>query len=221
LVLPQTIEAASFGCYGKLSVQERLICDNEILSALDYRLNVLYSVALLISNPADQLRTSQREWLNGSRSKCSAASCLKSAYEMRINAIMKFICAKASPFPSELQAYVKHRATESAYCKFGGPEDGDWFSIKSSVNDKSLSGAIDGIFDCGRKVWGDIDINGHLIGNIALVEFQPSFSSINQKPLAEALIVVFNKRVYWRVLTEVGGESYVPRVENLRIQKIP
>ncbi len=212
--LPHVAVASSFGCYGELTAQERLICSDESISALDFRLHSLYSVALLVAKPANSIRAKQREWLQTVRNKCGDAQCLTNAYKQRIDSLMISVREAASPIPAELKVKVQHRATNSPYCKMGG--NGDWFSITAAVKGQAISGNIDGIFDCGRKVWGEIDFKGKLLGNIALVEFQPGFSS-DQGPLAEALILATPNRIYWRVLTERYGESYVPSSEDIDI----
>ncbi len=223
VALTNIAEAASFGCYGELSKQERLICSDKALSALDYRLNALYSLAVQISKHDIQLRSNQRDWIQNVRAKCSDASCLTTAYQTRIDSLLKVVQDMAAPFPSEVRGRIQHRATDSAYCKVSGNSGsghGDWFSITASVKGQSISGTIDGIFDCGRKVWGEVEIKGRLLGNTALVEFQPGFSS-TEGPVADALIVAASNRIYWRVLSEIHGESYVPRTEDINIPSAP
>ncbi len=220
VALPHAAIAASFGCYGELSPQERLICSDKALSALDYRLNALYSVAVLVVTPAGPLRSAQREWLQGVRPKCADISCLTTAYRERIDSLTKLVQDKARPFPSAVGGEVRHAATQSPYCKTSGSqglEGGDRFSVTASLNGTSVSGRIDGIFDCGRKVWGHKDIKGRLVGNIALVEFQAGWSE-NQGQVAEAVIVVAPNRIYWRVLSEITVESYVPTTEDIRVE---
>jgi uncharacterized protein len=216
LGLPHVAVAASFGCYGELSAQERLICSDESLSALDIRLNSLYSVAVLVAKPASSIRAKQREWLQTVRNKCDDAQCLTNAYQQRVDSLMISVREAASPIPAALKVKVQHKATNSPYCQMGG--DGDWFSITATVEDQDISGSIDGIWDCGRKVWGEINFKGKLLGNIALVEFQPGFSS-DQGPPAEALIIATPNRIYWRVLSERYGESYVPSSEDIASAK--
>jgi uncharacterized protein len=48
-IMASAVNAASFPCGGKLSAQEQLICADKRLSALDYRLNALYQMALEIT----------------------------------------------------------------------------------------------------------------------------------------------------------------------------
>jgi uncharacterized protein len=48
-ITTSAVNAASFPCGGKLSVQEQLICADKRLSALDYRLSALYQMALEIT----------------------------------------------------------------------------------------------------------------------------------------------------------------------------
>ena len=214
--LPHGALAASFGCYGELTAQERLICNDESLSALDIRLNSLYSVAVLVTKPASSIRAKQREWLQTVRNKCDDAQCLTNAYQQRVDSLMISVQKAASPIPATLKVKVQHKATNSPYCQMS--VNGDWFSITATVKDQGISGSIDGIWDCGRKVWGRIDFKGKLLGNIALVEYQPGFSS-DQGPIAEALIVATPNRIYWRVLSEIYEESYVPSSEDIASTK--
>lgn len=216
----QIVYAAGFSCNGKLAPQEHLICDDKLLSALDFRLKGLYSIAVLTSASADSIRHSQREWLRNVRNKCTDGQCLKSAYQQRSDSLLVLLQSSASPSPPRLEETIQLRATDSAYCKVSGnanTDDGDWFSISVVARNQSVAGEIDGIFDCGRKVWGKIEIKGRLLGNVALVEFQPGFSN-DQVPLAEALIVFTPNRIYWRVLSESDVESYVPFAEDLSVR---
>jgi uncharacterized protein YecT (DUF1311 family) len=211
LAMTAVANAASFPCGGKLSTQEQLICADKRLSALDYRLDALYKMALDVTEPKESLRTAQRSWLKSDRAKCSDAVCLLSSIQRRNDELMTLIKQHSTPFDNGISVAVHHAATETAgYCERG--DDVDWFSVSVAAEDDLISGTIDGIFNCGQKIWGPIDVEGKKLGNVVLVKFNPSFSDENA-PLGEAMIVVSHDRVYWRILSDVEVESYVPRSE--------
>lgn len=218
-LLSQAANAASFHCDGALKPLQRLICGDSVVSSLDYRLHALYSVAQFVAQPADRLRATQQDWLAGVRDQCADSACLSAAYRERIESLSRLLQERAYPFEPEAGGDVRHAATHSPYCETSGaagPDNGDWFSLSTAVDGSAVSGRIDGIFDCGRKVWGHIDINGKLVGNMALVKFQAGWSE-HQGQWAEAVIVQAADRMHWRVLSEITVESYVPAAEDLRL----
>jgi uncharacterized protein len=218
MIMPGAADAAGFSCVGKLSSHEQLICNNKDLSSLDYRLNALYSVAIKVVKTKDAVRSAQRGWLRNVREKCTDIACLVAAYQQRISALMQTLQESANPLPMEIRGRVQHKATSSNYCKISGSEgtnDGDWFAIEATVHEQVISGRIDGIFDCGRKVWGDIEVTGHPVTNVALLKFQPGFRKEQKQP-AEAIVVVADNKIIWRVLTEIEVESYVPIAEVIK-----
>jgi uncharacterized protein YecT (DUF1311 family) len=213
LAMTANANEASFLCGGSLSTQEQLICADERLSALDYRLDALYKMALDVTEPTNSLRTAQRAWLKTDRAKCSDAACLLSVIQKRSDELMTWINQHSMPIDTGLSVSVHHRAIKPmGYCESG--DDIDWFSISIAAQDDMISGTIDGIFNCGQKVWGPIDVKGKKFGNVVLATFNPGFSGENT-PLAEAMIVVSHSRVYWRILSEVETESYVPKSQVL------
>lgn len=198
---------------------QRLICGDNVVSALDYRLHALYSVAQFVAQPADRLRATQQDWLTGVRDQCADSACLSAAYRERIESLSRLLQERAYPFEPEAGGDIRHAATHSPYCETSGAagaDGGDWFSLRTAVDGGAISGSIDGIFDCGRKVWGHIDIKGQLVGNMALVRFQAGWAE-HQGQLAEAVIVRAADRMHWRVLSEITVESYVPAAEDLRV----
>ena len=210
LAMTTVTNAAGFSCGGKLSTPEQLICADKRLSALDYRLDALYKMALDVTEPKS-LRTAQRAWLKTDRAKCSDAVCLLSSIQRRSDELTTLIKQHSTPIDTGISVAVHHPATETGgQCERG--EDADWFSLSVAAQDDLISGTIDGVFNCGQKVWGPIDVNGKKLGNVVLVTFNPGFSDENA-PLSEAMIVVSHDRVYWRILSEVEVESYVPRSE--------
>ena len=210
-ITTSAVNAASFPCDGRLSAQERLICADKRLSALDYRLSALYQMALEITEAKQNLRIEQRLWLSTKRPKCLNTTCLLTLSQARIDELTTFIQQHATPSPPVISGSIHHRATSAgSYCEPG--DELDWFSVSLETHDDLISGSIDGIYNCGQKVWGPIDITGKRLGNVALVQFNASFSDENAPP-SEGIIVVAHKRIYWRILSEVAGESYVPESE--------
>jgi uncharacterized protein len=215
-MLPGAAFCVDFDCFGALTSQEQLICRPSQFSGLDSRLNQLYTLALILEKPDDSVRLGQRQWLVGSRSKCSDSQCLEAAYVARIQQLMTFIEQRAEPLPSVLSAEVHHAVTDGGYCKVSSAKTGDWMSVALSTTGPAVTGSIDGIFDCARKVWGPIDVAGDRIGNVVLVRFDPGFSE-SPSSKAEALVVgARGGRVYWQVLSEIKLDSWVPVFERLQ-----
>jgi hypothetical protein len=65
-------------------------------------------------------------------------------------------------------------------------------------------------------VWGEIDIKGHVTGNIVELNYEGGFSG---KGWAKAFVVIFGKHLYWQIYQEVRIESYEPVDEILKIKK--
>ena len=79
-------QAASFNCYGRLTVTEAVICQNPGLSNLDSQMASVYYGNLNASprNIRYALRNEQAGWLRA-RNGCGAnVSCLRSMYQGRI-----------------------------------------------------------------------------------------------------------------------------------------
>jgi len=209
---------AAVDCDSRLSAPERFVCSDESLAALDHRLDVLYSLALEIAKHEDAVAAGQADWVQDVRDKCGDASCLGTAYRDRVDVLWQTLQQNANPLPHEVTGRVQHAPSLSPYCSIdsGGSDAGDWFSVALSTRDQAVSGTIDGIFDCGRKVWGPVELHGRVEGHLATVEFQPAWNE--QGPPADALILVATDRIYWRVLNEVEVESYVPVAEDIPAQ---
>lgn len=81
---PTLVNAASFDCAKSSTAQEKLICGNPELSALDTQLADLYRLQLSKAVSKSELRSQQLTWLKAERSKCRDESCLIAAYRKRI-----------------------------------------------------------------------------------------------------------------------------------------
>jgi uncharacterized protein len=81
--------AASFDCTRASTPQEKLICQNPQLSALDEALSAAYRKKMsgLSGTDAAQLKQSQREWLKQLRSHGAQAGQLQADYQQRIAAL--------------------------------------------------------------------------------------------------------------------------------------
>ncbi|MBP2198169.1 lysozyme inhibitor LprI family protein [Pantoea cypripedii] len=81
--------AASFDCTRASTAQEKLICQNPQLSALDETLAAAYrnKMSGLSGNDAAQLKQSQRDWLKQLRSHGTEANQLQADYQQRIAAL--------------------------------------------------------------------------------------------------------------------------------------
>ena len=79
--------AASFNCYGRLTVTEAVICQNPGLSNLDSQMAAIYFSNLNASPKSARLamRSEQAGWLR-TRNGCGAnLGCLRSMYKGRID----------------------------------------------------------------------------------------------------------------------------------------
>ena len=77
--------AAGFDCTKAHTTLERLICADKTLSNLDGQLSRLYNSVVSHSVNPEGIKRQQREWIRKVRDKCRSASCLKDAYQKRIN----------------------------------------------------------------------------------------------------------------------------------------
>lgn len=86
------IASASFDCTKANSKTEKMICGNPKLSALDFKMDSYYKVALkrYSTNDAKKLKINQRDWLKKARSICDDESCLRQVYEFRIYEFREF-----------------------------------------------------------------------------------------------------------------------------------
>jgi uncharacterized protein len=85
--LPRASFAASFDCAKAGTVQEKMICSDSALSALDDKLAHAYRSALseATDTKAAEIQAQQKEWLRNARNGCTSRSCLVQAYEERID----------------------------------------------------------------------------------------------------------------------------------------
>lgn len=87
LLLGNAASAASFDCSKANTTQEKLICSDDSLGALDDQLARAYKQRLNLSRDRDSEKRSQIRWLAEVRDKCSSKDCMRSAYEGRLSAL--------------------------------------------------------------------------------------------------------------------------------------
>ncbi len=84
-VTASTSQAASFSCYGRLTVTEATICANPQLSRLDSRMARAYQKSFRAYG--NYVKGSQVAWLR-SRNTCGAnVGCLRASYRDRIGSL--------------------------------------------------------------------------------------------------------------------------------------
>jgi uncharacterized protein len=101
----------SFDCQNSTASDERTICANSRLAAMDRRLDDLYSAAKLRPN-FSFIRNGQRGWLASRRSCSTNEVCISAAYETRIAELE----LASSPGPS-FECSGSLHADEAAICK--------------------------------------------------------------------------------------------------------
>jgi uncharacterized protein len=210
-----SIHAASFSCSGKLSADEKLICETPVLSALDYKLSQIYSVAYAISDSKQALKEQQLLWLSSSRKDCHQQGCVKENYEKRIAALLDSLQSQSDHLPSSLNGTQRQVGNaQTAYCNaVGESKYVSEFHIDAKRTGNKITGTVDGMIDCGRKVW-DSDFAGTINGNIAFIEYDAGFL---EPEMLQAIVLVSKDTVYWRALTEAKKEGYIPDKSNIKL----
>ncbi len=103
ITLPVHAEVAKarFDCEKANSNIEKLICGDQILSALDSKLEIFYKAALAKYSieEANMLREDQKKWLKKARGNCNDISCLKQTYEHRIFELSQNVHFQTFKFP--------------------------------------------------------------------------------------------------------------------------
>ena len=79
--------AASFDCTKASTQQEKAVCANPTLSALDDKLAEAYKAARSVSQDAEKLKLEQIEWIKEVRKCQSDASCIERLYKSRLSAL--------------------------------------------------------------------------------------------------------------------------------------
>lgn len=201
--------AAGFSCSGELTIQERLVCGDAKLSALDYRMNALYAMAREMSAGDNSLRAPQQAWLD-QRAQCADVRCMEARYSERVSRLMDSLQTLSGPFPAKID--VRHEdgvpTKGEPYCPTPDMAIAS-FDLFFEVKAGGISGGLGGWVNCGNKVLDTDLTKGAVVGHLALVEFEEGWSS-RESFTVQALVAVSKGRVYWRTLTERLAEHYIP-----------
>lgn len=76
-------QAASFDCAKAATLIERSICEDQELSYVDEKLNLIYRAALRKLSHSKELKLQQRKWLV-ERDSCQDSACIRRSYDSRI-----------------------------------------------------------------------------------------------------------------------------------------
>jgi uncharacterized protein len=85
LILFDNAYAASFDCAKASTQQEKAVCANPTLSALDDKLAESYRTARTVSQDAEKLKLEQIDWIKEVRKCQSDASCIERLYTSRLS----------------------------------------------------------------------------------------------------------------------------------------
>lgn len=140
-------DAASFDCAKAKSAEEKAICADPKLSALDEQLGAAYRAALKILSPQGQMavRDGQRQWIKYGRDVCvkqraelpKLSTCLTDLYSARLDAL-KNVTQKIGPFifsRIDTYAFLPCGSSEDDDCEFsdGSSHQGTFWRIDSPV----------------------------------------------------------------------------------------
>jgi uncharacterized protein len=205
---------ASFDCRQAKTQDEKLVCSDEAAATLDSKLTGLYKLSLKVVKPNYLIIMQQTNWLKSVRARCNDLSCISRVYLERIAEISDYLNKHTKSIPRVIIAEKKYPPSNSPYCRSAG--GGSNFIVNITRNGSSIFGYIDGIYDCGRKVWGEINVKGQVTGNIVEVNYEGGFAG---KGWAKAFVVISGRYLYWQIYQELRIESYEPESEILRIGK--
>jgi len=204
----------SFDCKRATLFDERLVCSDEGAATLDSKLTGLYKLSLKIVGSGTQIKKQQLNWLKYVRHKCTDLDCISQAYSKQIEEILGFLNERTRPIPKAVTGRIDYPVSDSPYCRTN--PHGGYFTVAMKRDASSISGYIDGVYDCGRKVWGSIEMRGHVVGNIADVQYEGGFAG---KGWAKAFVLLKGDRLYWQIYQELRIESYEPQSEILKVMK--
>lgn len=120
--------AASFACSEAISIVERLICSDSVLSNLDDKLAHEYNTARKNTRDLQSLRDSQRTWLQKRNACGSNASCIAYAYNERISQLSK---TQTNSTSSNQSAQISSPITPTTSINSNNTIaalDGNWYS---------------------------------------------------------------------------------------------
>ncbi len=202
----------SFNCKRATLFDEKLVCSDEEVATLDSKLTGLYKLSLKIAGSGAEIRKQQLNWVKNVRHKCTNLDCISQTYSKRIEEILHLLNEHTRPIPSAVTGRIDYPVSDSPYCTTN--PIGGYFTVVIKRDASSVSGYIDGVHDCGRKVWGAIEMRGHVLGNIADVRYEGGFAG---KGWAKAFVLLKGNRLYWQIYQELRFESYEPKSEILKV----
>ncbi|MET3653516.1 lysozyme inhibitor LprI family protein [Dyella japonica] len=104
--------AAGFDCLHAQEANEKLVCNDAELSAQDDQLNALYKAVLATSavNKVAGITADQKAWLFQVRNACMDRTCLKTAYDRRMEALSRIndntaFVFNASEFSNQVEGF--------------------------------------------------------------------------------------------------------------------
>lgn len=83
-----SVHAASFDCMKAGSKVEHIICDDPEISKLDEKLSERYRISLRDKEHVVTVKNEQKQWIK-ERDVCTDEACVKNAYELRLDALVK------------------------------------------------------------------------------------------------------------------------------------
>jgi uncharacterized protein len=129
---------ASFDCAKAISPEEKLICSNDELAALDAQLSSLFGKLMAAANPdeAAAIRANQRDWLkargpcfgHGTSTRVTPLVCAKDIYRRRIAQLLSgtlLVCTKAEAGRVTLTCKAPTSPRHFTFVLTGSTGDGD------------------------------------------------------------------------------------------------
>lgn len=203
----------SFNCKRATLFDEKLVCSDEQVATLDSKLTGLYKLSLRIAGSGAEIRKQQLNWVKNVRHKCTDLDCVAQTYSKRIEEVSHLLNQHTTAIPKVVTGRIDYPASDSPYCR-ENPGVRDYFTVMMKRDASSVSGYMDGVYDCGRKVWGSIELRGRVVGNIADVRYEGGFAG---KGWAKAFVLLKGNRLYWQIYQELRFESYEPESEILKV----
>lgn len=204
--------AVGLTCMSPSTALDKRICGDPTLAAQDAELNGLYALARVLVADRTTLLREQRAWLSRQQ-RCPDMNCLRAIYTSRLGEIRTLINSVTKPLPTTIRARRVERNETSETCRF--TKTPSFFEIVLNVAGSTAQGRIDGLYDCGDKVWGPVDIEGTVNGRIATVTFDGGF---DYQTSMKAFIVFDGRSLHWQVYDYPTDESfYMPPTDRIPV----
>ena len=164
--IPAQAHAAGFPCGKAVTKVEKMICDDDELSADDEELSRLYQAIIGAAKDREQVKGLQTSWLEDVRNKCADTACLIDAYITRTEELRKAIWE----IPAE--SGVEFRASEYY-------EEKDVYTITGKKRNKRRID-LGTYFSCVRL---------HASDRVTLIDFDVYFPDTGQTLTASRIPV--------------------------------